>query len=79
MHDTSLMWARISRGGIGSMGLIRRVRAGEAAMSGAFMPPLSARAVTVRLQRGISACQRGSAAVERERRDGLRGAQRGAL
>ena len=55
MHDTSLMWARISRGGIGSMGLIRRVRAGEAAMSGAFMPPLSARAVTVRLQLGVKA------------------------
>jgi hypothetical protein len=52
------MWARISRGGIGSMGLIRRVTAGEAAMSGAFMPPPSARAVTVRLQLGVNTCHR---------------------
>jgi hypothetical protein len=51
------MWARMGRGGIGSMGLIRRVMAGDAAMSGAFMPPPSARAVTVRLQPGDSGCQ----------------------
>jgi len=54
------MSARISRGGIGSMGLMRRMTVGEAVMSGAFMPPPSARAVTVRLQLGVKTCHPGA-------------------